>query len=292
MHGRGYSMCQTIDSGYIIYGDSHFTPILLKIDSDGYQQWNKTFFEKGYSTGDAVIQTADGGYVVTGRIEFDNDTSHCYLLKTDSNGEMEWIREYTEPTVNTNGRSVRSTSDGGFIIIGNGDNDDNGGFALLIKTDEFGNEQWSNIYRDPLYVSCRGYDGEQTQDGGYIICGRARLDNWQNDLAAFLIKVDADGNKEWGLSPVETTIFDEYWFHSVQQTADGGFIATGIFKHIGDYDVLLVKLKPESDIRITKPEDALYIFNNKIRDYFFRKPLIIGAIDVEAVVYDENITMV
>jgi len=291
MHGRGYSMCQTIDSGYIIYGDSHFTPILLKIDSDGYEQWNKTFFEKGYSTGDAVIQTADGSYVVTGRIVSD-DEAHCYLLKTDSNGEMEWIREYTEPTVNTAGKSVRSTSDGGFIITGYGANDDNGGFALLIKTDEFGNEQWSNIYRDSLYVSCRGYDGEQTQDGGYIICGQARLDNWQNNLAAFLIKVDADGNKEWELIPVETTIFDEYWFHSVQQTADGGFIATGIFKHIGDYDVLLVKVKPESDIRITRPEDALYIFNNKIRDYFFRKPLIIGAIDVEAVVYDENITMV
>ena len=289
--GRGYSIYQTIDGGYIICGDSYPTTILLKIDSYGYEQWNKSFFEKDFSRGDSVIQTPDGGYVVTGEIGSD-DMSHCFLFKTDSNGEMEWAKEYTEPTVHTEGQSVSCTSDGGFIIIGTGVNDDNGGFALLIKTDEFGNEQWSNIYRDASYISCEGYDGEQTQDGGYIICGEATLDNWQNNIAPIIIKVDADGNKEWEIIPVMPTIIEDHWFRSIQQTIDGGFIATGTFINSLERDVLLVKVKPESDIQITRPEDALYVFNSKIRDYLFRKPLIIGPIDVEAVVYDENITSV
>ena len=48
---------------------------------------------------------------------------------------------------------------------------------------------------------------------------------------------------------------------------------------------------PENEpptVEITKPEKALYLFNNKIRNFLFRKALIIGKITIEAEATDDK----
>jgi hypothetical protein len=120
----GYSVSQTLDSGYIITGfilNGLPDLYLVKTDSLGDTLWTRTFGGVFNDEGFSVQQTSDGGY---------------YLIKTNSFGDTIWTRIYGDTFWGDAGYSVQQTSDGGYIITGvtwsfgavNGD-------IYLIKTD-------------------------------------------------------------------------------------------------------------------------------------------------------------
>ena len=82
-----------------------------------------------------MAKIADGGYVITGMTDVNDEMMGIYLIKTDENGEEEWSQTFGE--MNGYGYCVQQTLDGGYIItgsinsFGNGVND-----VLLIKTDK------------------------------------------------------------------------------------------------------------------------------------------------------------
>jgi hypothetical protein len=114
----GKSVKQTPDGGYIICGQTGTlyptqTPNvwLIKTDSDGWEQWSKTF-ELGYS--DSVDLCSYGGYIVTGEIG-DIDYSEVYLLKTDEDGNVEAEGYFLNDYYNW-GKCVKEISPGRYII--------------------------------------------------------------------------------------------------------------------------------------------------------------------------------
>jgi hypothetical protein len=123
---------------------------LLKTTSNGSILWEQIYQPNNTMASD-MDKTADGGYIITG-IKNHNTTPKVILLKTDANGNQQWIKEY-----NGNGSgsykaySVRQTADGGYIV---------GGAKVtsfytrqnmyLIKTDELG-EIYSNTLQGYLY---------------------------------------------------------------------------------------------------------------------------------------------
>ncbi len=200
----GQSVQQTSDGGYIIagktdsYGAGSNDVWLIKTDSSGNEQWNKTFGSSNSEDGWSVQQASDGGYIIAGQTLPSGATSwDAWLIKTDSSGNEQWNKTFGGSRSEI-ARSVQQTSDGGYIIAGQ-----TGSYGLdndiwLIKTDANGDEQWSRPFGGSSYDW--GYSVQQTSDGGYIISG-VTTSYGAGDYDVWLIKVSNPPNQPSNASP-------------------------------------------------------------------------------------------
>ena len=245
---QGRDIRQTTDGGYIIvgttysYGQVGDDVHLVKIDSIGNVLWTKTYGENingsGWDKGNAVRQTTDGGYIITGETyNFGAGLYDIHLIKTNSVGDTLWTSTYGGISQDY-GKSVQQTTDGGYIIVG---------YTIsfpvtnrnvyLVKTDSVGGLLWSKTYGGSSWDY--GESVQQTTDGGYIIGGHT-LNSGGGSWDIYLIKTDNNGDTLW--TKAYGGASSDVCF-SVQQTTDGGFVITGrtISFGTGPGDVYLIK---------------------------------------------------
>ena len=139
----GHSVQQTINGGYIVLGNGESEGKqqeiwLLKIDSQGNQEWDNKFGTVYSDYGESVEQTQDGGYIISGSYN-----GNFTYIKTDSQGNQEW-GQGTEHNSLYPGVSysydISQTKDNGYIVIGHYNKNNPGtGVILLMKTDSEGN---------------------------------------------------------------------------------------------------------------------------------------------------------
>ncbi|MBE9483836.1 MAG: YIP1 family protein [Bacteroidetes bacterium] len=197
------SVKKTSDDGYILagttesFGAGKYDAWLIKTDANGNSQWERTFGGAEDDMISSFQKTSDGGFILTGdTVSYGGSYdpyNDCYwpkvwLIRTDSNGNLQWNRTFGRYTTN-GGRSVQQTSDGGFILAGVGSYYDAG----LIKTDANGNEQWNKTFGGDYWETA--YSVQQTQDGGYIFVGSSLY--FGSEGGAWLTKTDANGNLLW-----------------------------------------------------------------------------------------------
>ncbi len=256
-HDVCLSIQQTSDGGYILvgvtrsYGSGDNDIWLIKTDSSGNKEWDKTFGGAENDYASSVQQTSDGGYVIAGETWQGSSFSNGWLIKTDNNGNKEWDKTFGGGQEDF--RSIKQIASGGYIILGvtwskGTDNHD----IWLVKTDSNGNKEWDKTFggAENDYAS----SVQQTSDGGYVIIGstesygEGRKDFW-------VIKTDSSGNKEWDETFGGTNVD---YARSVQQTSDGGYIIAGETKSFGagDYDIWLIKVTPDGSGKQPPVADA------------------------------------
>jgi hypothetical protein len=242
---EGWCVQCTGDGGYIVtgltssLGAGNCDVYLVKTDSSGIEQWSRTFGQAYEDCGYSVRQTTDGGYIIAGLTEgLTEGEDNAYLIKTDSDGVLQWSQVFGGAELDS-GTCVLQVA-GGYLLVGYTHSFGAGDFdAWMIRTDDAGEEQWSRTYGGGAWD--RADWVEPTSDGGYIVAGMSKSFNaWEQ---AWLIKTDDTGAEQW--SRAFGGAGDE-WAHSVQQTADGGYILVGSTNslHAGDLDVYLVYYRP------------------------------------------------
>jgi hypothetical protein len=254
---EGNSIVQTSDGGYAVagyttsFGAGGSDAFLNKYDSSGTLSWSKTWGATGSDNATSVVQTADGGYAVTG----EESIGVIIILKYDSAGNLSWSK-YTDFTTKvqginyrTYGSSIVQTSDGGYALTGYINSDDIGSDDVFIaKYDSSGNLSWRNTWGGTS--DDEGNSIVQTSDGGYAITGYT-VSYGAGTRDMFLAKFSSSGtlswSKTWGGTSTDTG-------KSVAQTSDGGYAVAGYTTSFGagSYDMFLAKFSSSGTLSWSK----------------------------------------
>ena len=242
----GVSVQQTDDGGFIAVGSISKSLFdirgnkdvwLMKFDETGSIIWNKTFGGRNHDEGNHVQQTNDGGFIITGDTEsYGNGKNDVWLIKTDENGEKLWDITFGKSGFDS-GKEVIQTIDGGYAIVGWGNQSGGGlGNVLVIKVDSDGNKIWDRSFGDKGHNYGDGI--RQTNDGGFIIIGSSWIPDESNSYDMWLIKIDKNGNMMWD-KKFGGTYSDHGW--SIDLTVDGDFIILGKTNFGSSGDIWLIK---------------------------------------------------
>jgi hypothetical protein len=233
--GSGFELSTGIsqlnDGSYIIsgrtnsFGAGNSDVYFIKLDSYGDTLWTKTYGNIKDESSWSILQTKDGGYIITGVstsfISLPTDTENIYIIKTDSNADTLWTRTYGGIGF-IEGTDAKQTSDGGYAFFASTRSFGAGGFDYyLIKTNENGDTLWTQVYggvNDDLF-----YRLQQTTDKGYLISGYT-YSFGAGGADAYIVKTDSLGVLQW--SKTYGGSRDDF-ITDAKQTTDGGFIFTG-----------------------------------------------------------------
>jgi hypothetical protein len=171
------SLVQTADGGYAIAKDFYFN--LVKLDSNGTQEWSRTYVDRDKNEVNSVVQTSDGGFALAGYMwrRINGGNTYLALVKTDAHGIEQWVQYYGVGIAD----SMTKTADGGFVLAYSN---------RLVKADANGSEQWE--------TGVGGYV-VQTTDCGYALTGTVKItdDVWGVGLTKL--------NRDTALPPASPT---------------------------------------------------------------------------------------
>jgi len=134
------------------------------------------------------------------------------------------------------------TEDGGYALTGGTNSFGEGGSDFyLVKTDENGEEEWSQTYGGTRTDHADSLI--QTEDGGYAVCGTtSSFGNGAFDF--YLVKTDENGEEEWSHSGYGGGGYNHC--QSILQTPDGEYSMAG--KIDGNrYDFYLIQTDENGD---------------------------------------------
>jgi PKD repeat protein len=281
---------QTADAGYIIAGNTssndgdvsgnhgNSDAWVVKLNSAGNIQWQKTYGGLSNEAANSVQQLADGGYILGcsalseygGDIIGSHGANEGWIVKISPVGVIEWSLCLGGLSYDY-ARQVKQTADGGFIMGGYGSSVDgdlignHGNMDFwMVKLDNIQERQWKKTFGGTGTDILSSVT--QTTDGGFIAAGHVYSQD--GDIAGsgfhgpylndyWIIKLDTAGGLQWkkalGGSGNDLA-------QSIQQTTDGGYIVFGystsndgdVSGNHGYVDYWIVKLNSTGTIQWQK----------------------------------------
>ena len=197
----------TNENGYLtlsyrfLNGQSH--PFIFQVDNQGSFIDSVAFLQPDsvYRLSLNILAVDDSTYLgltsrryLTQPSEIRGD--FC-LINFKDDGTVYWERYFGDSLRKEIPQQVIRTVGGGYAMVGqavNGVSPNDEGQVILFKTDNQGNELWSQEYGGSLYEGCSNL--VQTPDQGFLLLGWTRsFGAGQRDF--YLVKTDSLGNQEW-----------------------------------------------------------------------------------------------
>ena len=105
---------------------------IIKQYSDGNLTWSSTIGGTESDRASSIMQTSDGGYIISGYTSsFGDGSSDAWIIKTDLNGDTLWTKTFGG-TENDRANSLSLTDDGGLFIVGETESFGNGGKDIWV----------------------------------------------------------------------------------------------------------------------------------------------------------------
>ncbi len=227
------SMALTSDGGCILGGYSEsnisgdktenskggYDYWIVKLNSSGTIEWDKTIGGNETDVLNSIIQTSDNGFLLSGRsssgisgdkTEVSLGGPDYWIIKLNSSGTIEWQNTIGGNDIDQ-AYSANQTSDGGYIIGGfsrsaiSGDKTENGQGNFdcwLVKINNVGIIEWQNT------IGGSEIDGitsvMQSSDGSYILGG-----NSQSNISGDKTENSRGGQDFWIIKHAQTLDLEE-----------------------------------------------------------------------------------
>ena len=178
---RAIEFCRTYD-GNIVTAGPIATPgdqgdiLVVKVDAaNGDTLWTRTYEDTLYEIASGIREAPDGGLVICGGIiNYAESSGRAYVLKTDDDGNPDWMKKFGGPGDYHYASSVVVTPDLGYAVGARRDTTGVGDYdCYYIRLNSSGDTLWTREVDMPnrQVLTCM----TMTSDFGYASCAEGRI---------------------------------------------------------------------------------------------------------------------
>jgi hypothetical protein len=216
----------------------------------------------GYGHG--VIPTPGGGAIMAGTYGAGFECCKPWLIQLDSRGEPVWKLFYEADGL-AGANNIQKTSDGGYIMSGEGVN------MMAVKVDADGNVEWAKNYGEGGYTHGRVFI---TSNDDYLLIGATALDDDGVKNNGRVLRLDQQGNVLWDKVIGQYGVNEYFTYATVAH--NGNNIIAGM--NAGNYWVL--EIDYSGNVVWQKSYGGIYEDDawtvTRIRDRFY---MVVGSSD-------------
>ena len=199
---------ETHDHGFIIVGQRYVTDyvddvLIIRTDSFGNQLWRKSISTGEYGNGGQIEETPDNGLLICGyRDSYTTGQGDPFLIKTDSAGNLVWIKYLGNSSEHDGGAAFAITQEGDYIVALGYAN-----YTYTNNTDWLGLINVIKFSPDGTEISNRMYDTirwdnnvnkiQVLSNNDFILMGSSVAGIDTNYYATFMFKFNANGDSLW-----------------------------------------------------------------------------------------------
>jgi hypothetical protein len=220
---------------------------LMKVDSAGNMQWNKTFSVMDEPTDlQSIVQVSDGGYAIAGTSDgqFTGSIPKIFFARTDGMGSIVWSKQFGVEGFGQFPTALAQSTDGGFVIAGRLMKNASASAPGLIKINSSGDVEWQKLYGGETSAGISSV--LQKSDGGFVFAGFKSIvyPNRADEDDFWLVSLDSSGEMLWERF---YNLFGGNYLMQVINSSDGGYLMAGEFyPNYGNY-LASVLIKADQD---------------------------------------------
>ena len=183
------------------FGAGNSDLVLVKYDSSGMQQWNRTWGGSDFDYGDGIAVDSSGNVYLAGSTKsFAVGSSDMVFVKYESSGVQHWNRTWGGSSGDSGNAVAVDSLDNVYVVGGTSSFGDIYGDMVLVKYNGSGVQQWNRTWGGSDYDN--GYGIEVDSSHNIYLVGITDTIPGVGGWDMVLVKYDSSGiwqwTREWG----------------------------------------------------------------------------------------------